>query len=242
MPPKKLSVDEIKAVAEAAITAQHELSAAKKALEEQGGDDESLKTALETAEQKAKETKEKADALSQNESQRKTPEQIAKMKRKKAIIERELRDAGELSDEDEDDDDSDFDEDPDRPVTFKDLQRIERQKATESALQMAQAIEDGVARDAVKEALKRIMPSGDPAKDFRDAVSIANRDKNNKILEELGRRVEVSSHQSGSGAPPRKADAEFTPTAEEAKYMKPPFNMTSKEILAYRKQVEAAQT
>lgn len=232
MPKGNLSVDEIKAVAEAAITAKHALDAAKKALEAEP-EDQTLKDALTKAEQDATDTQAKADALSQNERTPEEQKRLDKMKRKRAIIDRQLRDAGELE---EDDLDLDDDDELNRPVTFGDLQRIEREKATQTAVQMADEIEDSAAKKAVKDALARVVPSGDPQKDYRDAIAIASRDKNNKILEELGRKVIPNQHQSGSGAPPRRADAEFTPTAEEAHFMKPPFNLTKEDILKARPQ------
>lgn len=234
MPKANLSVDEIKAVAGAAITAKHALAAAKTALDADPENQE-LKSALVTAEQAATDSQAKADALSQN-TITKSPEQIAKMKRKRAIIDRDLRAAGAIDVDDDLDDEDDLDDDPSRPVTFGDLQRIEARKASQTALQMASAIEDVQSRQAVLTALGRVVPSGDPAKDYREAIAIANIDKNSKILEELGRRPIAAQHQSGAGAPPRKEEGEFVPTAEEARYMKPPFNLSKKDILSSRPQ------
>lgn len=233
MPDTRLSVEEIKAVAETAITAKHAADAAKTALEADP-ENQTLKDALASAETEAASAKAKADALSQNQPPKKSVGQIAKMKRKRAIITRELQDAGELGeDDDEDDDEMDLD-DPDRPVTFGDLQRIERQKASQTAMEMAMAITDSIAREAVKSALGRVQPSGNPQQDFTDAVAIANRDKNNKILEELARRPNPAQHHSGAGAGPAKAEPEFAPSDLEAQYMRPPFNLSKKEILEAR--------
>lgn len=234
--PKKLSVQEIKAVAETAITAQHALAAAKTALDA-APDDESLKSAYESAQTTATEAKAKADALSQTDTSTMSPEQIAKAKRKMAAIRSDLRQAGALEDDDDEDDDDD-DEDPNRPVTFADLQRIEARKATQTASSMADAIEDPLLRDAVKTALNDVKPSGDPAADLKKAVAIANIDKHDKVLEEFGRRVVPVQHRNGAGAPARPAEVAFVATAEEANYMRPPFNMTQKDILAARKLAE----
>lgn len=234
---KKLSVDEIKAVAEAAITAKHTLDAAKNALDA-APDDANLKKAHDDAKVAYDDAKASADALSQN--QQYSPEQIAKMKRKRAAIDRDLREAGELdSDENDDDptDDDDLDdddEDLDKPVTRRDLRRIERSNAAKTALQMADAVTDEVAKKAVKDALKRIRPSGNSEQDFADAVALANRERNSKILEELGRKSRANVSRGGSGAPPRPEEDAFEPTNEEARFMRPPFNMTKEEILKAR--------
>lgn len=233
--PNTNSVQEIRAVAEAAVTARFAADTAKKQWESAVGSEQeaALKTAYDQAEQAATDAKAKADALSQ------TPpvdqdKRVSKLKRKKAIIENELRQLGQSDDTDDDDDDDDDAEDPNRPVTFGDLQRIERNKAKETSLSMADAITDPVAKQAVKEALARVVPSGDPAKDFADAVAIANRDKNNKVLEEIGRRRTPVQHASGAGAPPPRPEAEFTPTAMEAAYMRAPFNLSKEDILKAR--------
>src|ERR1700753_4011886 len=142
---KKLSVDEIKAVAEAAITAKHTFDAAKKA-SDAAPDDANLKKAHDDAKVAYENAQREAHALSQ--IQQYTPEQIAKMKRKRAAIDRDLREAGGLVDEDnddsgiDDDDPDDDDKDLNKPVTRRDLRRIERTNAAKTALQMADAVTD----------------------------------------------------------------------------------------------------
>lgn len=229
----KLSVQEIRAVAEAAITARHAADAAQKALEA-APDDASLKSAYEQAEQAAVDAKTKADALSQAPT--KTPEQIAKIKRKRAILTRELQDAGEPvddTDEDEDDDDDDLGKDPSRPVTFGDLQRMRRTESTQTVKQMAETITDPVAKQAVLNALDSIKPSGDPEKDFKNAVAIASQDKNLKVLEEVARRPAPVQHRAGPGAPARQEGEAFEPSKEEASFMKA-FGLTKEDVLRAR--------
>lgn len=233
---KQLSVSEIKAVAEAAITARHVADGAKAALDADPEND-TLKTAHVEAERKATEAKTKADALSQDTSQL-TPEQIAKKKRKLAYISKELRDAGELDDNDDDADVDDDMDDPDRPLTVGDYQRMEAKKANDTAAQMADAIEDPVAKEAVKAALKGVVPTGKPEEDFKRAVAIANIDKNNKVLEEIARRPVPRQHSSGAGGPARQEGGTFEPTAEEAKYMRA-FKLTEKDILKARADAQA---
>lgn len=229
MPPTKLSVLEIKAVAETAITARHAADAAKTAFDAKP-DDASLKTTWEAAEQTATEAKSKADALSQ---QTLSPEQIAKKKRKIAIIQSELQAAG-ISDDT--DDDTDLEDDDDKPITRGDLKRIAIENASQTASQMADAVQDPAAKQAIKDALVRLVPSGDALKDFADAVAIANRGKNSKVLEEIGRTPPRIAHHTSAGGPPRKLDGEFVPTSEEARYMRPPFSLTKDQIIKARPQ------
>lgn len=229
----KLSVDEIKAIAEIAITTRQTADAAKKAYDDALGSDgeATLKTAYEQAESDAVAAKAKADALSQDGSDPEKQRKVEKLRRKRQYINDELQNLGE---EDDDDDDEDNQDDLDKPVTRRELQQIKVAEAAKTAIQMADAIPDAVAKAAVKEALKRVVPSGDPQKDFTDAVAIANREKNSKVLEEIARKPAAQQHSSGAGAPPKPQDAEFVPTSDEARFMKPPFNLTKEDILRAR--------
>lgn len=228
----KLSVQEIKAVAETAISARQKATDAKAALDA-SPDDESLQTTLKEAEEAATDAEAKAEALSQNTppADPEKDKRIAKLKRKRAIITSELNAYGEADEADDDDEDA---EDPDRPITLRDLQRIEAEKAAKNAAQMAEAIQDPAAREAVKSALKIVVPSGDPQTDFKRAVAVASQDKNLKVLEELARKGIPAANNSGAGAPARRQEDTFTPTPEEARYMRAPFNLSEKEILAAR--------
>lgn len=237
MPKNNLSVAQIKAIAEKAITTRTAADAAKVAYDANPTDD-SLKAAYESAEAAATTAKSEADALSQQTTAF-SPEQIAKKKRKVAILQNELRQVGALDDDkDDDDDDADDLDDPNRVVTVGDLQRIEAKKASETAVQMADAIPDLEARQAVKDALARLIPSGSAEKDFTDAVAIANREKNSKVLEELQRRPLPVQHRGSAGAPPKKQDAEFVPTAYEAGYMKA-FKLSKEDVLKARAEAAA---
>lgn len=231
---QKLSVEEIKAVAESAIAARQAAEAAKQALEDAGGEDETLKSAYESAEQAAKDAQAKAEALSQGPTPP-APDQkkIEKLKRKMNFIKEDLRAAGALDEEEEDEED-DLD-DEDRPLTMGDLKRIDARKAAKTALEMANAIEDAGDKAAVVEALKSVVPSGDPQKDFGNAVAIANRVRNSVILEEAGRKVAAPAHTMGAGAPARQQQGDkFEPTLQEQAYMRPPFSLSKEEILAAR--------
>lgn len=227
------SVAEIRAVAEAALTAKNAEDAAKVALDADP-ENQTLKDAHAEAARVSADAKSKADALSQDDG--KPPLNIPKMKKRYGILGKQLRDAGALEDEDDENDDED-DEDS-RPVTFGDLKKIEAQRATQTAVQMAEAIGDPSAKASVITALSRVVPSGDPEKDFTDAVAIAYREKNSKVLEEIARGGTPTRHGSGAGAPPfqKKDENEGELTAEEKQYLLPPFSMTTAEILKLRGQ------
>lgn len=226
------SVAEIKAVAEAAIIAKQTADAAKTALEADP-DNADLQTALKTAETSAADAKAKADALSQEPDP--VEKKKAKLLKKQGIIKSQLKTLGVDDDEDDDDDDDDEDNenDPNRPVTFGDLQRMNARAATKTVLEMADAIADAGDKEAVKTALKQIIPSGDVDKDFKNAVAIANIDRNSKILEEVTRRPDVRRTHTSTGAAPLREEP-FTPTALEASYMGAPFNLNKEDILKAR--------
>lgn len=226
----------MKAVAEAAVTAKQKATDARKAADEAGGTDEELNALAETAEAESKEASAKADeALSQNrpEVDPDKEKKKAKLKRKQGIIARQLAELGETDTEDEDDEEDDLD-DPERPLTVGDLQRIEANKAKKTAAEMARAIEDPEAAKAVEDALKRVIASGDPLKDFQDAVAIASATKNSQVLEEIRRKGPPQRHRSGAGAPPKGPEPEFVMSEEERKFVSQGW-LTEAEVKAARK-------
>lgn len=236
MPKKKLSVDEIKAIAGRAVTARQAAANAKAELDADP-DNTELQGAHTKAESDAVAAEAEANALSQDsvedpEKQRK----IEKAKKKLGYIKKELQDLGELDEEDEDGED-DEDED-DQPVTVGMLKRRDAQAATQTATQMADVITDADDRKAVVDALKDIVPSGDPAKDFGKAVAIANAERNKIILDEAARKSLGQGHRMGAGAPARPAGGKFEPTRDEANFMKK-FGLTQEDILKAR---QAAQS
>lgn len=229
---KKLSVEEIKAVAEAAITARQKATNAKTALEDAGGTDEVLTEALQKAETEATVAEAAAAALSQAPNPD-TSKKAEKLLRKQGIIKRELEKLGVEDDDDEDDEDDEDDIDDAAPVTHGDLKRMQARAARQTAVQMADAIGDEGQREAVRAALKRVVASNNPEEDFDAAVAIASRERNEKILEEDGRRGTVRRVATRTGAAPLVEEV-FTPTAEEQMFMRAPFNLGKKEILAAR--------
>lgn len=212
----QLSVEEIKAVAEAAITAREAVTIAKAAADAAGGTDEGLNAALGEAERTATDAEQKALALSQNPTFPLTPDKkAAKLLRRRNIINRELSQLGV----DPEDEEEDEDEDLDKPVTRRELQQMEMGRARTTAQQMAEEISDPLDRAAVLASLDRVVPSGDPTKDFTEAVAIANIARNSKILEEVGRNAGATRNKpTGTGAPPRREEA-FIPTTYEQMFM-----------------------
>lgn len=133
------------------------------------------------------------------------------------------------------------DDDDNAPVTRGELKRIEAERSKNTALDMASTIQDQTERDLVIHHLKTtINPSGNAEQDFKAALSIVSAAKNPKILEELARTTKPRTHGSGGGAPPKR-EVEFTPTAEEAAMMRPPFNLSKDKILKAREQFAATQ-
>ncbi len=234
-----MQAQEIIAAAGAEATARIAAESAKRALDAKP-EDESLKTAYATAQTAATEAKSKLDGLSQVTVDPEKKKSADKIKRKMAYLKADLEKLG-VSTDDEDEDDGEIDPleiDPDKPLTMRDMQRMERQKSFKDAEAMVNSITDAPSRDAVKAALRRIVPSGDSQKDFTDAVAIANREKNSKILEEIQRKGTPPQHRSGAGSPGPEPESEFVPTAEEAKMMKG-FNLTKEQVLAARQATEA---
>lgn len=235
-----MQAQEIIAAAGAEATARIAAESAKKAFDAEP-ENESLKTAYATAQTTATDAKTKLDALSQEDDGTGKNKKAEKIKRKIAYMRQDLKNLGVSDDDTNDDEDLDMDEiDPDKPLTLNDLKRIDARKASQGAKQMAEAITDSLAREAVKAALMRIVPSGDPQKDFTDAVAIASREKNSKILEEIQRKGVVPQHRSGAGSPPPEPDAAFEPTKEEARMMKS-FGLTEKDIRKAREEEQASK-
>lgn len=127
------------------------------------------------------------------------------------------------------------DADDDEPVTVGMLKQKQKEEATKNALNLADAIENETERELVKHHLENsIRPTGNPAEDLRLARALVNDVKNQQIIEEVQRKKDAAKAGTGSGAPARKEGEEFVPTAEEERYMKPPFNLTKEQIIAAR--------
>ena len=126
-----------------------------------------------------------------------------------------------------------IDDDDDKPVTVGMLKNIQKEQAQKTALQMADEISDEHERDLVKHYLStKIIPSGNPNEDLKFARSAVNSIKNSQIAEELMRKGQPKTHNSGTSGPAPSED-EFKPTPEEAEFMRS-FKLTKEDILKAR--------
>lgn len=204
--------------------------------------------AAEAAKTKAAEDKAKADAdalaLSQDplkkERERIEKKGAGRTHKEKLIFSRKKIDE-ELAALDGDDakESDDLDLDDDKPLTVGDFKKLEQKKAQATAVQMADDIEDEDERELVKHHISNtIRPSGNPAEDLKIARAIVNSTKNNQIIEEVSRKRDAKTHSSAAGAAAKRGDDVFTPTAEEANFMRT-FGLSEKDILNARKIEEA---
>lgn len=131
---------------------------------------------------------------------------------------------------------SEEDED-DKPVTKGELKKIIAEGGTKTALQLADDIQDETEKTLVKFYLEnRIIPSGNPQEDLRDARRLVNSVKNEQIIAEANRKTPPKTHSSATGAPAKENELdkmELTP--QELLFTRPPFKMTKEAIIAARK-------
>jgi len=108
------------------------------------------------------------------------------------------------------------DVDDDKPITRRDLKNIQRDEAKKTALTMADEISDEDERSAVRDVLNtRIVPTGNPQKDYLTAVDLVNSEKNRQIAAlKTQNKGKSSTVGSGTGAPAREENL-FTPTEAE---------------------------
>lgn len=167
--------------------------------------------AAKEAEAKAKaeaDAKVKADEALKNKNRERT--RLEKLRYTKASIDAQIAEEesknGIIIDE----------EDDDKLLTKGDLKRIERENAKNTALNMANDLEDESERSEVTELLQtRILPSGNPQKDLDLALSAVRSEKNKQLAAEASRRRGNSAQRSsGTGAPQREED-QFVPTENE---------------------------
>lgn len=131
---------------------------------------------------------------------------------------------------------SQISEDENKPVTVGMLNEIERGKATQNALSLADDVENEIERELIKHHLAdTIKPSGDAQKDFKAARALVNSLKNSQIATEVTRKTDAKRHNSSAGAPGNH-EKPFEPTAEEAIFMRPPYSLTKEQIISKRPQ------
>lgn len=218
-------------------------AAAKQAAEDAGGTDEALNKALadaQAAETAAKSSsQEPIDAeLEKERAKKRTEKEKAEFSIKKNADRLRslggdpaealgISTAGGAADDEDDDN---------RPMTRGEFKKMKQEEAAQTSIQLAEQIEDPKERELTITYLRdRIKPSGDPHEDLRFARQAVNAVKSGQIIQETTRRVAPKTHSSGAGAPANGgSDEDFVPTAEEAGFMRPPFNMTKEQIIAQR--------
>lgn len=138
-------------------------------------------------------------------------------------------------------DELDTEDDDDKVVTHGDLKRMKQQDTKQTALTMAEAIENADERAEVIEILEsRILPSDDPAADLKLARAMVNGVKTQQQLEEQARGGKPANHANTPANPGNTPDA-FTPTDQETIFMRPPYNLSQEDIIKSRQKTAAAQ-
>lgn len=128
----------------------------------------------------------------------------------------------------------DYEDEDSKPVTKGELRKMIAGNATKTALQLADEIADNTEKELVRYYLEnRITPSGDSTQDFKDARRLVNSLRNERILEEASRKTAPKTHSNASSVD-AKQEKEVVYTPDELTMMKPPFNMSSKEVLEAR--------
>lgn len=125
--------------------------------------------------------------------------------------------------------------DDDTPVTLGVLRKMEQERSAKSALQLADEIENETERALTKHHLENtIRTSGNPVEDLKMARSLVNAVRNQQITQEAIRKTPAQTHSSSSSAPLNTQKVEPEITAEEMKFMRPPFSLSKEQIIAAR--------
>lgn len=133
----------------------------------------------------------------------------------------------------------DNEEDDNKPLTLGDLKRIKREETRETAINLANSIEDEDERTEVQDILRNnIVPSGDPKKDLAIAQGAVNSIKNAQIAEEAERKRHPERFPNAPGNPAKPVEGVFEPTLHEATMMRN-YKLTKEDILAARARSEA---
>ena len=148
------------------------LAEAKKLAEEAGGTDENLNSALKSAEDALSRAKAQDDPSKKKFSRRE------RLNFEKKKIEEQLsgldKEEGVKPTSEEDDD---------KPLTKGEFKKMQKKEAQETALTLAEALEDETDREQVKNYLQNsIVPSGNAEEDFKLALSAVSALKNAEIV------------------------------------------------------------
>lgn len=127
--------------------------------------------------------------------------------------------------------------DDNAPVTVGMLKSLQRREAVNTAISLADDIENETERELVKYHINNsIKSNGNPKEDLRLARAIANAARNQQILEEISRKGAAKTHSSSRSAGIKNdgQDESEELSKEELAFMAPPFNMTKAEIIKAR--------
>lgn len=131
----------------------------------------------------------------------------------------------------------DADLDDNKPLTVKDFRELQKKDAHKTALQLADELPDNE-RDEVKALLEsRIVPSGNADDDLRLARAAVNATHNAQIAAHISQRFAPKQTAAG-GSSDAHIESDFTPTPEEAQFMKAPYNVPKEKILAARQKAK----
>ncbi len=221
-------------------TIEASLAEAKQAAEDAGGEDEALNTKvteIETSLTEAKTEAELQDDPVKKELEKVKKKGLTKLERLKFTKDKinqqivdEEKEAGIESEENDDD----------KPVTKGELKEIQKGKDKKKALDLADKIEVESERDLTKHYLEnKIVPSGNPEEDVKNARALVNSLKNSQIATELDRKNNPSDHSSGNGAPAHIEEV-FEPTPDEQEIMKH-YGLSEDDVKKARKKSQEEQ-
>lgn len=132
-----------------------------------------------------------------------------------------------------------IDESENAPVTVGMLNKIEKEKAKKTAIELANDIDDDDERKLTVHYLQTsIIASGNSQEDLKKARAIVNSLRNSQIAEEATRKVKPKSNATPPGSP-GSHEKVFTPTEQERVFMSPPYNLTKEEVIKSREQEKA---
>jgi len=103
-------------------------------------------------------------------------------------------------------------EDEDKPLTIGMWNKMQKENASQTALNLAENITSPVEKELVKYHLENsIKSTGNPTEDLKLARAIVNSTKNAQVIEEMTRKTQPSQRvSSGGGTPASEPQVEFT--------------------------------
>lgn len=118
----------------------------------------------------------------------------------------------------------------DKPLTIGEFKRLRAQEGLESAIELADKIEDPNERKLAKHYLENnIRPSGDAKDDLRLALAMVNAVKNGQIAEEAVRTVTPRTTTSTAGAPAKEKPTTVDLSKEDSAIARG-FGLTEEEV------------